>query len=216
MAAAMRCHELGLSCLTVDANRMAMTVVEMYKGKILFAEPENTPNHSSMWFEECTREELLDRWRGQVEEVGLEVREHETSRHGTVSVSGDELGDLQILVEVHARSLEALAADTPHLPCAVKLVGRAAATLGIAENISGVAQAADEQTAGVNKNFSAARGLAEMADEVRRYVDEFKVSDDRPSGDQAGGESNPLSRVAAAAVDPMVVSPTPASRAAAA
>ncbi len=77
LGAAMRAHELGLRYLALESERLAMTVVHMYKGKVLFAEPENVPNRSSMWFEECTREELLERWRRQVEDVGLRVREHE-------------------------------------------------------------------------------------------------------------------------------------------
>jgi len=77
LAAAMRAHELGLRYLALESECIAMTVVNMYKGKVLFAEPENAPNRSSMWFEECTREELLERWRRQVEDVGLRVREHE-------------------------------------------------------------------------------------------------------------------------------------------
>ena len=77
LAAAMRAHELGMRYLALESERMAMTVVNMYKGKVLFAEPENGPNRSSMWFEECTREELLERWRRQVEDLGLRVREHE-------------------------------------------------------------------------------------------------------------------------------------------
>jgi thioredoxin reductase/NAD-dependent dihydropyrimidine dehydrogenase PreA subunit len=77
LGAAMRCHELGLRYVVLEAERIATTVVEMYKGKVLFAEPEETPNRSSMWYEECTREELLDRWRRQVRESGLDVREHE-------------------------------------------------------------------------------------------------------------------------------------------
>ena len=126
----------------------------------------------------------------------------------------ETIGQINQIQTAIAGAVEEQTATTAEIARSVSEANTA--TLGIAENISGVAQAADEQTAGVNKNFSAARGLAEMAAEVRRYVDEFKVSDDRPSGDQAGGESTPLSRVAAAAVDPMVVSPTPASRAAAA
>jgi len=77
LAAALRCHELGMRYVALDANRMAMTVVNMYKGKWLFAEPVNTPLKSNLWFEECDRETLLERWRRQVEETGLHVHEHE-------------------------------------------------------------------------------------------------------------------------------------------
>mgnify|MGYP001943780706 CR=1 FL=1 len=77
LGAAMRAHELGRNYVVIEANRIAQTVVNMYKGKFLFAEPTGVPNNSSMWFEECTREVLLERWHAQIEEAGLNIREHE-------------------------------------------------------------------------------------------------------------------------------------------
>jgi NosR/NirI family transcriptional regulator, nitrous oxide reductase regulator len=77
LGAAMRAHELGMRYVLLESERMAMTVVNMYKGKLLFAEPDDVKSRSSLWFEECTREELLARWRAQVEEVGLALKEHE-------------------------------------------------------------------------------------------------------------------------------------------
>jgi thioredoxin reductase/ferredoxin len=77
LAAAMRAHELGLRYVVLESERVAMTVVNMYKGKLLFAEPDGVPNRSSMWFEESTREQLLERWNNQIRETGLDVREHE-------------------------------------------------------------------------------------------------------------------------------------------
>ena len=77
LGAAMRAHELGMRYQVLESERIAMTVVNMYKGKLLFAEPVSTPNKSSLWFEECTREELLERWQRQIHDEGLHVREHE-------------------------------------------------------------------------------------------------------------------------------------------
>lgn len=77
LGAASRAQELGLKAVTVDANHIAETVYTMTKGKILFAEPDSVPLKSSMWFAECTKEELLERWREQVREKNLDVREHE-------------------------------------------------------------------------------------------------------------------------------------------
>jgi NosR/NirI family transcriptional regulator, nitrous oxide reductase regulator len=77
LAASARAKELGLSAITVDANHIAETVISMTKGKILFAEPLSVKNASVLWFEECTREQLLETWRRQVSELGLDVREHE-------------------------------------------------------------------------------------------------------------------------------------------
>ncbi len=77
LGAAMRAHELGLRYVVLESERVAMTVVNMFKGKFLFAEPLDVPNRSSMWFEECTREELLERWNEQIERTGLDIRTHE-------------------------------------------------------------------------------------------------------------------------------------------
>ncbi|MCO5168726.1 MAG: NAD(P)/FAD-dependent oxidoreductase [Planctomycetes bacterium] len=76
LGAAMRCHELGMRYVVLDAGRVASTVVNMYKGKVLFAEPAGVPLNSSLWFEECTREQLLARWQEQLHQAGLQVREH--------------------------------------------------------------------------------------------------------------------------------------------
>jgi thioredoxin reductase/NAD-dependent dihydropyrimidine dehydrogenase PreA subunit len=77
LGAAMRAHELGMRYLVLEGERIAMTIVNMYQGKWLFAEPEEVPNKSSLWFEECTREELLRRWHRQIKEVGLKINEFE-------------------------------------------------------------------------------------------------------------------------------------------
>jgi NosR/NirI family nitrous oxide reductase transcriptional regulator len=75
MGATMRAHELGMKYVTLEANQLAQTVVSMTKGKFLFAEPHDLPKKSSVWFEECTKEELLQRWRAIVEEKKLNIKE---------------------------------------------------------------------------------------------------------------------------------------------
>jgi thioredoxin reductase/ferredoxin len=77
LAAAMRAQQLHMRYQVLEAEEIATTVVNMYRGKVLLAEPEGVPNRSGMWFEECTREELLERWRAQVRETGLAVSEHD-------------------------------------------------------------------------------------------------------------------------------------------
>src|SRR5688572_2508547 len=77
LAAAARAQSLGLRAVVVDANHAVETVYTMTKGKILFAEPETIPNESLMWFEECTKEQLLQKWSQQIRELGLDVREFE-------------------------------------------------------------------------------------------------------------------------------------------
>ena len=77
LAAAARAKALGLTAVTVDANHIAETIYTMTKGKVLFAEPTAADNRSGLWFEECTKEELLKKWHQQIHELGLDVREFE-------------------------------------------------------------------------------------------------------------------------------------------
>ncbi len=77
LGAAMRAHELDMKYVLLEGEKIAQIVINMYKGKILFAEPVAVPNKSALWFEECTREELLERWNKQVKEAGLKIQEHE-------------------------------------------------------------------------------------------------------------------------------------------
>jgi NosR/NirI family nitrous oxide reductase transcriptional regulator len=77
LATAVRARELGLCCEVLEGQRIAQTVHDMYRGKVLFAEPGGVANASALWFEECTREELLERWPAQLAELGVKVREQE-------------------------------------------------------------------------------------------------------------------------------------------
>ncbi len=74
LGAAAAAEELGLSAVVLEANHIAETVYTMTKGKVIFAEPLDVSKKGKLWFEECTREELLDRWGQQVKDLGLDVR----------------------------------------------------------------------------------------------------------------------------------------------
>jgi NosR/NirI family nitrous oxide reductase transcriptional regulator len=76
-SATLHAHELGLSYVTLEAAAFANTFVTMTKGKWLFAEPDDVENRSYGWFEECTKEDLLERWRATIEERGLHLHEQE-------------------------------------------------------------------------------------------------------------------------------------------
>lgn len=91
LAATVAARDLGLSAVTLEAARFANTFVTMTKGKVLFAEPEGVPLRSRVWFEECTREQLLQRWRDLRETEALDIREHER----VVGISGHD-GDFLV------------------------------------------------------------------------------------------------------------------------
>lgn len=77
LGAAAAAKQLGLKAVVIDAQHLAETVYTMTRGKLIYAEPEGVPKKGSLWFEECTRETLLERWNAQVSELGLDVRRFE-------------------------------------------------------------------------------------------------------------------------------------------
>ncbi len=76
-AATLACADLGLRYVTIEAAAFANTFVTMMKGKWLFAEPLDVENRSRVWFEECTKEELLENWRATVQSEQLEIHAQE-------------------------------------------------------------------------------------------------------------------------------------------
>ena len=93
-AATVAAKQLGLAAVTIEAARFANTFVTMTKGKWLFAEPLDVKNRSRVWFEECTKEELLERWRAQVATEQLPIREHEK----VVAIRGAK-GDFTVVTD---------------------------------------------------------------------------------------------------------------------
>ncbi|MEQ8768666.1 MAG: NAD(P)-binding domain-containing protein, partial [Planctomycetota bacterium] len=76
-AATVAAKDLGLRAVTLEADKFANTFVTMTKGKLLFAEPLDVPVRGRVWFEECRKEELLDRWRQMIDDEKLDIREQE-------------------------------------------------------------------------------------------------------------------------------------------
>ena len=92
LGAADAAAELGFNYVVVEANRMAETVQTMMKGKLLLAEPLAVETQGRLWFEECTREQLLAKWSKQVADLGLNIRTYEKvedvqRRDGTLEVT---------------------------------------------------------------------------------------------------------------------------------
>ncbi len=77
IAATVAAKDLGLRVVALEAAALANTFVTMMKGKLLFAEPEALEKTSRVWFEECRKEELLDRWRAMVRDEKLPIHEQE-------------------------------------------------------------------------------------------------------------------------------------------
>lgn len=76
-AATVAARDMGLSYVTLEAEAFANTFATMTKGKWLFAEPHNVVVKSRVWFEECTKEALLERWRTIRSDEKLNIHEYE-------------------------------------------------------------------------------------------------------------------------------------------
>ncbi|MFQ5489554.1 MAG: NAD(P)-binding domain-containing protein [Phycisphaerae bacterium] len=77
LGAADRCDQLGLSYVVIEQQRAGQLIRNFTKAKPLFAEPEGVALKSRLWFEECSKEELLEKWDRQIPELGLTIREFE-------------------------------------------------------------------------------------------------------------------------------------------
>ncbi len=145
LACALRLKKRGRSVVVLEGGSTAQTVVSMTKGKHIFAEPTAVKNDSNLWLSECTREELLDKWRAAIRDAGLDVRE----RTRVENVRRDGGG---FVVEVRA----AAGAPAPEAPVrarrVVVAVGKAGAPRkagvpGEAEHAARVRYALDDAAA---------------------------------------------------------------------
>ncbi len=89
LGAADRCDQLGLRYVVIEQQRAAQLIRSFTKGKPLFAEPEHIELKSRLWFEECSKEELLKKWDGQIPELGLAIHEFEQVTGVRRSAGGD-------------------------------------------------------------------------------------------------------------------------------
>lgn len=75
LAAALRCRERQLSYLVLEKDRSLSTIWDYPKNKFVMAEPSNVPLASSLWFGDCSKEELIARWQAAISQERLHVRE---------------------------------------------------------------------------------------------------------------------------------------------
>jgi thioredoxin reductase/Fe-S-cluster-containing hydrogenase component 2 len=75
LAAALRCRERNLSCRVLEKERLASTIRDYPRNKHVMAEPSAVPLLGSLWFDRCTREELLARWERTAAERALPILE---------------------------------------------------------------------------------------------------------------------------------------------
>jgi thioredoxin reductase/Fe-S-cluster-containing dehydrogenase component len=81
LAAAIRCQERNLSYCVFERDQLAATIRGYSKQKHVMAEPNNVALLSSLWFEECGKEELLARWEQAARDRSIRIFEHTEIRH---------------------------------------------------------------------------------------------------------------------------------------
>ena len=72
--AALQAQERGLSCLVLEKEKLASTIVNFPEGKWVYAEPDTVPPRGKLWLDGATKEDLLARWQQIVRDNGLDVR----------------------------------------------------------------------------------------------------------------------------------------------
>ncbi len=75
--AALAAQEKGFRHLVLEKGKIANTIENFPEGKWVYAEPDSTPPKGKLWLDGARKEELVERWRGIVEDNHLEVRTEE-------------------------------------------------------------------------------------------------------------------------------------------
>jgi NosR/NirI family transcriptional regulator, nitrous oxide reductase regulator len=75
--AALEAQKHGLRVLVLEKSHLGNTIDELPDGKIIYTEPNDRPVSGSLWLEEVTKEELVKRWRTDIGQSGLDVRQGE-------------------------------------------------------------------------------------------------------------------------------------------
>jgi putative YpdA family bacillithiol system oxidoreductase len=75
LAAALRCQERQLTYCVLERDRLASTIRSYPKGKHVMAEPSNIELNGALWFQDCSKEELLERWQETARAQRLQIRE---------------------------------------------------------------------------------------------------------------------------------------------
>ncbi len=134
LGAADRCDQLGLSYVVIEQQRAAQLIRGFTKGKPLFAEPEPIELKSRLWFEECSKEELLDTWDRQIPELGLQINEFEQVTD-VRRTSGDDFTVVTDKCEYRARRV-VLAIGRAGNPRKLRAPGESEHAEKISQNVS--------------------------------------------------------------------------------
>lgn len=77
VGAALALRERGFRYLVLEKERPFNTIQNFPKAKHVFSEPRSIENKGSFWFEDASKEELVDRWGQAIEERGITLHQPE-------------------------------------------------------------------------------------------------------------------------------------------
>ncbi len=79
LSAALSCKQRGLSYVVIEKENVISSTVSRYpKGKLVMAEPYNTPNYSLLPVFDSGKEELVGLWKELIQLCEINIRMHET------------------------------------------------------------------------------------------------------------------------------------------
>lgn len=77
IGAALALKERGLRYVVIEREAPFATIQNFPKAKLIFSEPKEMANPGNFWFEDATKEELVDRWRQALDEQSLRIQQPE-------------------------------------------------------------------------------------------------------------------------------------------
>jgi NosR/NirI family nitrous oxide reductase transcriptional regulator len=77
IGAALACHDKGLRYIIVEREKPFATIQNFPKRKLIFSEPREMPNKGNFWFEDATKEALVDRWAQALDARQLVIHQPE-------------------------------------------------------------------------------------------------------------------------------------------
>ncbi len=77
ISASLRAKQRGLNYITIEQGKVANLITTFTKGKVLFVEPVEEEVKGDLWLEECTKEEILERWNKFITDEQLNIKTKE-------------------------------------------------------------------------------------------------------------------------------------------
>jgi thioredoxin reductase/Pyruvate/2-oxoacid:ferredoxin oxidoreductase delta subunit len=95
LSAAFAAHEKGLKYTLLEQGEVANTIGIFPRDKVIYGEPVTQPMSGPLWLPaKSTKEDLLEKWNGQVQETGLNLRGRESlkkiEKNGVFTVHTDK------------------------------------------------------------------------------------------------------------------------------